>query len=65
MDFRVFPEIKGKLHGMRFEDATELYINTQNFVSSYTSDWFSDIYAKWSQRHIKYIQIRSNYVEKV
>ena len=31
MDFRVFSEIKGKLpDGMRFEDATELCIYTQN-----------------------------------
>ena len=39
----IFLEMKGKLSGMRFVDATELCICTQNFVSSYTSDWFSDI----------------------
>ena len=49
MDFRVFPEFKGMLPGMRFEDARELCIYAKNVVSSYTSDWFSDIYAKWLQ----------------
>ena len=34
MDFRFIPEIKEKLPGMRFEDASELYIYTQNVVSS-------------------------------
>ena len=34
MDFRFIPENMGKLPGMRFEDASELYIYTQNCVSS-------------------------------
>ena len=31
MDLRNFPEIKGKLQGMRFEDATERWIYIQIF----------------------------------
>ena len=61
MDFRVFLEIMGKLSVMRFEDATELCI----YSSSYTSDWLSDIYAKWLQRHRKCIQIRIYFVENL
>ena len=32
----VFPEIKGKLRGIRFEDVNELCMYTQNVLSSYT-----------------------------
>ena len=54
IDFRVFPEIKGNLPDMRLEDATELCIYTQNFVSSYNSDYFSESNV-WLQRHRKFM----------
>ena len=54
-----------KLRGMQFEDAGEVCMYTQNVVSSYTSDRFSDIYAKWLKRHGKCIQIYGDYIEKV
>jgi len=63
-DFKVFPEIKAALRGVRFENARELCVCTQNLVSSYDSDWYSEIYGKWLKRHRKCIQLHGGYVEK-
>ena len=64
LDFRVYPEIEAALRDVGFEDASELHMYTQNVVSSYDSDWFSDTYAILLQRHRKCIKFCGCDVEK-
>ena len=65
MDFKVFPEIKASLRGIRFESAQELTRETQRSVASFSQEWYSDTYAKWVRRHQKCVAIAGDYVEKV
>lgn len=65
MDFRVFPELKASLRGIRFDSAEELTKQSQIIVSSITEDWYVETYNKWVSRHRKCVDIAGDYVEKV
>ena len=65
LDFRVFPEIKAALRGIRFDNPSQLRRQIQDVVSSYGSAWYRDTYTKWVQRHRKCIQVQGGYIEKV
>lgn len=65
MDFRVFPELKSSLRGIRFDSAEDLTKQTQRIVSSLTPEWYTETYSKWVDRHKKCVDIAGDYVEKV
>jgi histone-lysine N-methyltransferase SETMAR len=65
MDFRVFPELKASLRGIRFDSATELTKHSQMIVSSFSEDWYKETFSKWVDRHKKCVEIAGDYVEKV
>ena len=65
MDFRVFPEVKAQLRGIKFSSANELMQQTQRIVSSFDSQWYRDTFDKWIMRHRKCVRINGDYVEKV
>ena len=64
MDFMVFPELKRQLRGIKFESAEELVKSTQCIVSSFSEDWYHQIYDKWVKHHEKCVQLNGGYVEK-
>ena len=64
MDFLVFPELKRQLRGIKFETVKELVKSTQIIVSSFTEDWYRDIYDKWVMCHEKCVKLNGGYVEK-
>ncbi|KAH3697047.1 hypothetical protein DPMN_084532 [Dreissena polymorpha] len=39
MDFRVFPEVKSQLRGIRFASKQELTVAAKRIVSSFDADW--------------------------
>lgn len=65
MDFRVFPELKASLRGLRFDSAEELVKQSQLIVSSLSEDWYVETFRKWVSRHKKCVDIAGDYVEKV
>ncbi|XP_052223523.1 histone-lysine N-methyltransferase SETMAR-like [Dreissena polymorpha] len=65
MDFRVFPEVKSQLRGIRFASKHELTVAAQRSVSSFDADWYRDTFDKWISRHIKCIRVGGDYVEKI
>ncbi|KAH3733901.1 hypothetical protein DPMN_040340 [Dreissena polymorpha] len=65
MDFRVFPEVKSQLRDIRFASQQELTVAAKRIVSSFDADWYGDTVDKWISRHIKYIRVGGDYVEKI
>ena len=65
MDFRVFPELKAQLHGIRFDSADDLTKQAQAVVSSFSHEWYVETYNKWISRHRKCVDLAGDYVEKV
>ena len=65
MDFRVFPEVKSQLRGIRFAIKQELTVAAKRIVSSFDADWYTDTFDKWISRHIKCIRVGGDYVEKI
>ena len=67
MDFRVFPEVKSQLRGIRFASKQELTVAAKRIVSSFDAGWYRDrdTFDKWISRHIKCIRVRGDYVEKI
>ena len=65
MDFRVFPELKASLRGVRFDTATELTKQASMIVSSFSEGWYEETFNKWLDRHRKCVELKGNYVEKV
>ena len=65
MDFRVFPEVKSQLRGIRFASNQELTVAAKRIVSSFDADWYRDTFDKWISRHIKCIRVGGDYVEKI
>ncbi|KAH3868357.1 hypothetical protein DPMN_031501 [Dreissena polymorpha] len=44
MDFRVFPEVKSQLRGIRFASKQELTVAAKQIVSSFDADWYRDTF---------------------
>ena len=65
MDFRVFPELKAQLRGIRFDSADDLTKQAQAVVSSFSEEWYVETYTKWISRHRKCVDLAGDYVEKV
>ena len=65
MDYRVFPEIKSELRGLRFDSAQDLVTEIMKIVSSFDKQFYIDTYDKWISRHRKCICTGGDYVEKV
>ena len=65
MEFRVFPELKGQLRGIRFDSADDLTKQAQAVVSSFTEGWYVETYTKWIKRHRKCVDLGGDYVKKV
>ncbi|XP_052238768.1 histone-lysine N-methyltransferase SETMAR-like isoform X2 [Dreissena polymorpha] len=65
MDFRVFPEVKSQLRGIRFASKQELTVAAKRIVSSFDADWYRDTFDKWISRHIQCIRVGGDYVEKI
>lgn len=65
MDFRVFPDLKSKLRGTRFQSSEELKLATQNIVATFDSQWYDDTYKQWVKRHEKCVRVGGDYVEKM
>ncbi|KAH3820582.1 hypothetical protein DPMN_122327 [Dreissena polymorpha] len=42
MDFRVFPEVKSQLRGIRFASKQELTVAAKRIVSSFDADWYQN-----------------------
>ncbi|KAH3693705.1 hypothetical protein DPMN_081145 [Dreissena polymorpha] len=57
MDFRVFPEVKSQLRGIRFASKQELTVAAKRIVLSFDADWYRDTFDKWISRHIKCIRV--------
>ncbi|KAH3752623.1 hypothetical protein DPMN_187244 [Dreissena polymorpha] len=57
MDFRVFPEVKSQLRGIRFASKQELTVAAKRIVSFFDADWYKDTFDKWISRHIKCIRV--------
>lgn len=64
MDFKVFPEVKRQLKGIRFSSADELQNATQMIVRSFPQSWYVETFEKWIHRHEKCIRLGGDYVEK-
>ena len=65
MDFRVFPELKAQLRGVRFDSADDLTKQAQAVVSSFSEEWYVETYTKWISRHRKCVDLAGDYVEQV
>ena len=65
MDFCAFPEIKAKLCGQRFDSTSDLTKAARTIVSTFSEDWYAEIYRKWISRHQKCVDLNGDYVEKV
>lgn len=65
MDFRVFPELKASLRGVRFHSAEELAQQARTVIASYSTDWYAETFDKWVNRHKKCVSLKGDYVEKV
>ncbi|KAH3828088.1 hypothetical protein DPMN_130038 [Dreissena polymorpha] len=57
MDFRVFPEVKSQLRGIRFASKQELTVAAKRVVLSFDADWYRDTFDKWISGHIKCIRV--------
>ena len=55
--FRVFPELKASLRGIRFDSAEEFGKQSQLIVSPFSEDWFVETFSKWVSRHKKCVDI--------
>ncbi|KAH3847940.1 hypothetical protein DPMN_090276 [Dreissena polymorpha] len=44
MDFRVFPEVKSQLRGIRFASKQELTVAAKRIVSSFDADWIMKLH---------------------
>ena len=64
LDFSYFPQLKAYIRGNRFQDRAEIMCAIQRFNRSLDGDWFSDVYQKWVQRHLKCISHSGEYFEK-
>lgn len=64
MDFAVFPQVKAKLRGIRFNDFSELKCATLNAVKTLDSQWCRTVYDKWVHRHMKCVRLNGVYIEK-
>ncbi|KAH3845909.1 hypothetical protein DPMN_088201 [Dreissena polymorpha] len=47
MDFRVLPEVKSQLRGIRFASKQELTVAAKRIVPSFDADWYRDTFDKW------------------
>ena len=65
MDFRVFPELKAQLRGIRFDSADDLTEQAQAVVLSFSEERYVETYTKWISRHRKCVDLAGDYVEKV
>ena len=65
MDFCAFPEIKAKLQGRRFDSTSDLTKAARTVVSTFSEDWYAEIYRKWILRQQKCVDLNGDYVEKV
>ncbi|KAH3874887.1 hypothetical protein DPMN_038142 [Dreissena polymorpha] len=65
MDFRVFPEVKSQVRGIRFASKQELTVAAQRIVSFFDADWYRDTFDKCISLHIKCIRVGGDYVEKI
>ncbi|KAH3697942.1 hypothetical protein DPMN_085454 [Dreissena polymorpha] len=44
MEFRVFPEVKSQLRGIRFASKQELTVAAKRIVSSFDADWIMKLH---------------------
>ncbi|KAH3807730.1 hypothetical protein DPMN_136078 [Dreissena polymorpha] len=65
MDFRVFPEVKSQLRGIRFASKQKLTVAAKRIVSSFDADWYRDTFDKWISRHIKCICVGESHLVHV
>ncbi len=63
-DFFLFPELKKKLAGTRFESDQELKTTTEGYVKALTKNGLLHVFEKWMHRLDKCIQLGGSYVEK-
>jgi len=47
------------------DSADNLVKHTKAIVSSFTDSWYVETYNKWITRHRKFVEIASDYIEKV
>ena len=63
-DFAIFPSIKSKLKGRRFESLDHLRVETNKIIGEYKSDWYKSVFNQWVHRHRRCIQLAGEYFEK-
>jgi histone-lysine N-methyltransferase SETMAR len=64
-DFALFPEIKAKLKGHRFESLKQLHSFTLSVIRSFGKDWYQNIIKRqWIKRHERCLLHAGAYFEK-
>jgi len=59
----LFPEMKLKLKGRRFDSIEDIEAETQKVLDSLTVKYFQDAFQKWRRRWDRYLHAGGNYFE--
>ncbi|PNF21909.1 hypothetical protein B7P43_G03600 [Cryptotermes secundus] len=62
-DFFLFPKMKIKLKGLRFDTAEEIQVNTQTVLNILTKKDLQDAFEKWQKRWDRCMRSQGNYFE--
>ncbi|PNF35989.1 hypothetical protein B7P43_G02291 [Cryptotermes secundus] len=62
-DFFLFPEMKIKLKGRRFDTAEEIQVETQTVLKTLTKKDFQDAFEKWQKRWDRCMRSQRDYFE--
>jgi histone-lysine N-methyltransferase SETMAR len=63
-DFWLFPQLKTRMSGLRFDSEQALKTAVQGFLTELTSGGVVSVFEKWNKRLLKCIEVEGDYVEK-